>query len=121
MVRRWKERESRPAHSEDGGLKVGATRRLPISNAFLLTTFGEEGLEDGGGFGGEDAGGDFHLVIEAGMGEDFETGTDCAALGVVGAVDEAWNAGLDYCASAQDRKSTRLNSSHVSISYAVFC
>src|SRR5699024_12016581 len=25
------------------------------------------------------------------------------------------------CASDQDRKSTRLNSSHVSISYAVFC
>ncbi len=97
---RWKERESRPAHSEDGGLKAGATRRLPISNAFLLTTFGEEGLEDGGGFGGEDAGGDFHLVVEAGVGEDFETGTNCAALGVVGAVDEAWNAGLDYCASA---------------------
>src|SRR6266702_1549203 len=100
MVRRWKERESRPAHSEDGGLKAGATRRLPISNAFLLTTFGEEGLEEGGGFGGEDAGGDLHLVVEAGVGEDFETGTDCAALGVVGAVDEAGNAGLDYCASA---------------------
>src|SRR5699024_12151939 len=26
-----------------------------------------------------------------------------------------------YCLSSQDRKSTRLNSSHVSISYAVFC
>src|SRR5699024_12082897 len=26
-----------------------------------------------------------------------------------------------YCLSAEDRKSTRLNSSHVSISYAVFC
>jgi len=88
------------AHDEDGGLKAGAPRRLPISNAFLLTTFGEEGLEDGGGFGGEDAGGDFHRVVEAGVGEDFETGTNCAALGVVGAVDEAGNAGLDYCASA---------------------
>src|SRR5207249_9145409 len=29
--------------------------------------------------------------------------------------------GRDYLATAQDRKSTRLNSSHVSISYAVFC
>src|SRR5207249_6276763 len=28
---------------------------------------------------------------------------------------------LESNASAQDRKSTRLNSSHVSISYAVFC
>src|SRR6266702_1274302 len=98
MVRRWKERESRPAHSEDGGLKVGATRRLPISNAFLLTTFGEEGLEDGGGFGGEDAGGDFHLVIEAGMGEDFETGTDCAAGGVVVANGAVAGAGEDFAA-----------------------
>src|SRR5438067_7282877 len=26
-----------------------------------------------------------------------------------------------HCRAAQDRKSTRLNSSHVSISYAVFC
>src|SRR5207249_12232626 len=30
----------------------------------------------------------------------------------------AWDAG---CGSGQDRKSTRLNSSHVSSSYAVFC
>src|SRR3712207_8874406 len=28
---------------------------------------------------------------------------------------------LDYGASLQDRKSTRLNSSHANISYAVFC
>src|SRR4051812_49947653 len=27
----------------------------------------------------------------------------------------------DACATRQDRKSTRLNSSHMSISYAVFC
>src|SRR2546425_12251831 len=104
MVRRWKERELRPAHSEDGGLKAGATRRLPISNAFLLTTFGEEGLEDGGGFGGEDAGGDLHLVVEAGGGEEFETGTDCGAPGVGGAVYEAGNAGPGYFARAPGAK-----------------
>src|SRR5215813_14330234 len=28
---------------------------------------------------------------------------------------------LTFCAGCQDRKSTRLNSSHVRISYAVFC
>src|SRR3712207_8645468 len=28
---------------------------------------------------------------------------------------------LERCAGAQDRKSTRLNSSHANISYAVFC
>src|SRR3989442_10385759 len=31
-----------------------------------------------------------------------------------------WRA-LDVCAGERDRKSTRLNSSHVRISYAVFC
>jgi hypothetical protein len=52
-------------------------------------------LEDGGAVGGEDAGGDFHLVVEAGVGEDFEAGVDRAAFGIVGAVDEARDAGLD--------------------------
>src|SRR5207249_5941692 len=33
----------------------------------------------------------------------------------------AHHAGDQLAAAAQDRKSTRLNSSHVSISYAVFC
>src|SRR5690625_6115986 len=31
------------------------------------------------------------------------------------------NCSLSCCSSARDRKSTRLNSSHVAISYAVFC
>src|SRR5438309_6440742 len=35
-------------------------------------------------------------------------------------VDEV-NAGIELAARWQDRKSTRLNSSHSSISYAVFC
>src|SRR5947199_3616492 len=30
-------------------------------------------------------------------------------------------AGLEYMVSIEDRKSTRLNSSHLGISYAVFC
>src|SRR5699024_11327921 len=42
-----------------------------------------------------------------------------------GSVDrEFWNSAGDaglLCISIPDRKSTRLNSSHVSISYAVFC
>src|SRR5690242_21067495 len=37
------------------------------------------------------------------------------------AVDEAHRQGLQVTAHAQDRKSTRLNSSHMSTSYAVFC
>src|SRR5690625_8041242 len=33
----------------------------------------------------------------------------------------AWNAGSITAGTGEDRKSTRLNSSHVAISYAVFC
>jgi len=65
-----------------------------------LATFGEERLEDGGAVGGENSEGDFHLVVEAGVGEDFEAGTDGATLGVVGAVHEAGDAGLDDGAGA---------------------
>src|SRR5699024_12067957 len=35
--------------------------------------------------------------------------------------DESFNAGSFCAGNFRDRKSTRLNSSHVSISYAVFC
>src|SRR3712207_6960457 len=33
----------------------------------------------------------------------------------------AWTTGLRLSATEEDRKSTRLNSSHANISYAVFC
>ena len=72
----------------------------------LLAAFGEERLEDGGAVGGEDAGGYFYLMVEARVGEDFEAGADGAAFGVVGAVDEAWDAGLNDGASAH---ATRLD------------
>ncbi len=62
--------------------------------------FGEEGLEDGGAVGGEDAGGDLYLMVETRVGEDFETGADGAAFGVVGAVNEARDASLDDGAGA---------------------
>src|SRR3712207_8832138 len=35
--------------------------------------------------------------------------------------DRTLHAGVDLAAEAEDRKSTRLNSSHANISYAVFC
>src|SRR5258708_26836099 len=41
--------------------------------------------------------------------------------GRVLAIDDLLAAGVDYRAFGQDRKSTRLNSSHQIISYAVFC
>src|SRR6266404_1738904 len=61
----------------------------------LLSARGEKRLEHGGGFGGEDACGDFDLVVEARIGKDFEAGADGAALGVVGAIDETRDAGLN--------------------------
>jgi hypothetical protein len=64
------------------------------------TAFGEERLDDSGAVGGQDAPGDFHLMVEARVGEDLEAGADGAALGVVGSVDEAGDAGLDDGAGA---------------------
>src|SRR3712207_8086137 len=47
-----------------------------------------------------------------------------AALGRDAAADRVWQIAVDALATALatvDRKSTRLNSSHANISYAVFC
>src|SRR5699024_12190974 len=52
-------------------------------------------------------------------------GIDCDLAGFLYKTVEfegaASDAGLDPFSGTKDRKSTRLNSSHVSISYAVFC
>jgi hypothetical protein len=61
---------------------------------------GEEGLQEGGGLFGEDAGSDFDLMIQFGAGEKLETGAGRAALGIIGAVDESWDASLDDRAGA---------------------
>ncbi len=85
---------------------MGGPRPAPAQTEFEnrkkrgLTAFAEERLEDGGAVGGEDAGRDFNLMVEARVGEDFEAGADGAAFGIVGAVDEARNTGLDDGACA---------------------
>jgi hypothetical protein len=66
----------------------------------LLAACCEERLDDGGTFGGEDARSDFYLMIKARVGEDFEAGADGAAFGIVGAVDETRDTGLEDCARA---------------------
>jgi hypothetical protein len=65
-----------------------------------LAAFGEEGLKDGGAVGGEDARGNFYVMVEARVGEDFEAGADGTALGIFGTVNEARDAGLDDGAGA---------------------
>src|SRR5699024_12628969 len=62
-----------------------------------------------------------HVVLKAPQGGHLVVGHDDAVphhahLGVAGDL-----AADDVAANDQDRKSTRLNSSHVSISYAVYC
>ena len=57
-------------------------------------------MKDGDAVCRENSGTDFHFVIESGVGEDFETRTDCAAFRVVCAVDQTRDAGLDHGAGA---------------------
>ena len=66
----------------------------------LLAAFGEERLDDGGAVGGEDARRDFYMMVKVPVGEDFEAGADGAAFGIVGAIDEARDTGLDHGARA---------------------
>ncbi len=65
-----------------------------------LTARSEERLDDGGAVRGEDAWGDFNLMVEARVGKDLEAGAHGAAFGIVGTVDEARDAGLDDGARA---------------------
>ncbi len=64
------------------------------------TAFREERLDDGGALNGEDASGDFYLMVEARVGEDFEAGTNCPAFGIIRAVNETREPRLDDGACA---------------------
>jgi hypothetical protein len=79
---------------------AGASRksRMRRLKRVLLAARCEERLDDGCTFGGEDARSDFHLMIKARVGEDFEARADGAAFGIVGAVDETRDTGLEDCA-----------------------
>ncbi len=52
-------------------------------------------MDDSGAIGGEDIASDLDLMVEARIREDLETSTNRAALGVVGAVDQARDASLN--------------------------
>src|SRR5690242_20990384 len=84
-------------------------RRPPTSTLFPYTTLvpiyvalGDHGIEDGGIVG----------VAMVGVAALVPQAMDALAVGRARARDRIHR---------QDRKSTRLNSSHMSISYAVFC
>src|SRR5699024_11877739 len=52
----------------------------------------------------------------------YESLLDEAGRAAIGSIHNAYRGtAIDLCQEGLDRKSTRLNSSHVSISYAVFC
>jgi hypothetical protein len=56
----------------------------------------KKGLQDRGALRRENAMDHFYTVIEAWTGENFEARTCCATFGIVGAINEAGDAGLDY-------------------------
>ena len=77
---------------------MGGMRRI------LSAAFGEEGEQEGGGFVGEDAGGDLDLMIQTVLGKKFEAGLNRAALGLRGAINETRNTRLDRGACAHDAR-----------------
>src|SRR5699024_3105685 len=99
----------RPALFFRGLFRLGLA--APLGGGLLFSLFGlfRLGLLGGGAF--------FHLGLggPAGRGGLFLTG------GLAGGGLFGGGLGLCLVRGGLDRKSTRLNSSHVSISYAVFC
>src|SRR3712207_7785311 len=97
-------------------------RRPPRSTLFPYTT-----LFRSGGEGGEDADGAERDVEDVVGRVDRDQPEDVVAVDEAddrhGAVRQAEHErdGLRRGAAREDRKSTRLNSSHANISYAVFC
>src|SRR5256885_10372985 len=93
-------------------------RRPPRSTLFPYTTLFRSSGRDRTG-GRSDQGAHRHTPAQAGS-ERGRTpscgGTAAASTGSAGATGAS-----ESDAGAQDRKSTRLNSSHLVISYAVFC
>jgi hypothetical protein len=58
---------------------------------------GEKILKQGDGFFGAHACSDFDAVIGTVVAQNFEAGTDCAAFGLICAVDETGYTRLDHC------------------------
>src|SRR5689334_25084072 len=91
-------------------IAVLSDSRRANSNLHSFPTRRSSDLDPLGGFGGDVEG---YADIAARRREDRRVDADHLALEVEGRTTRI--------AAIQDRKSTRLNSSHSSISYAVFC
>src|SRR3712207_8292993 len=89
-------------------------RRPPRSTLFPYTTLFRSGLQ--GDLAGEE------LVLEReGEGAAVELGEDALGVDDEGGRAVGLLVGGEVVGAVGDRKSTRLNSSHANISYAVFC
>src|SRR3712207_7731512 len=89
-------------------------RRPPRSTLFPYTTLFRSGRANGDGFGEVGQQGFGLIPTETGIRDGHAVRQRHPLLpGLL--------AGLEVALEHQDRKSTRLNSSHANISYAVFC
>jgi hypothetical protein len=65
------------------------------STPALLAAFGKEGLNDRRAFRSKNCRGDLHLMVEARIRKHLKAATHRPALGVISAVDQAWDASLN--------------------------
>src|SRR5690606_10748349 len=90
-----------------------------LTTAFALAACGGEGAGSGGGDAAE---GGAETTTDAGGGDAPDAGDLTIGVAMPTQTSERWIAdGNAVQSQLEDRKSTRLNSSHVKISYAVFC
>src|SRR2546430_9942156 len=90
-------------------------RRPPRSTLFPYTTLFRSGRHAGGGHGGTGS-----VGKRGAGGSSRRSGALQDRRNETGAVP-SWTGDEDLSRQGGDRKSTRLNSSHSQISYAVFC
>src|SRR5690554_7626586 len=98
--------------TRSGVLKRKSSRCMPLSSALLLV--GDQRADTG-------IGEDFQQYRIGYPAVDDDGTADATLNGIQSATDLRQHAAVDGAIGDQDRKSTRLNSSHVRISYAVFC
>jgi hypothetical protein len=70
----------------------------------LSAAGGEERLQKGTGFVGENPRSDFDLMVELWTGEEFEAGSKGATFGIVSSVNKSRDASLDDCSRAHSAR-----------------